>query len=117
MNALIMLLSLAVAQAAVQKAPAPAPPFTTTLSPDEMKGKQAVIETSAGTIVLDLLPEAAPNHVGYFIKLAREGAYRGTTFHRLDQVRNHPGRRPAFEGRRPSGTSTGREASASSRPR
>jgi peptidyl-prolyl cis-trans isomerase B (cyclophilin B) len=84
MNAFIVLLSLAVAQAAaVQKAPAPAPPFTTTLSPDEMKGKQAVIETSAGSIVLDLLPEAAPNHVGYFIKLARDGAYRGTTFHRL----------------------------------
>ncbi len=30
-----------------------------------------------------LTPDAAPNHVGYFIKLAREGAYDGTTFHRL----------------------------------
>jgi peptidylprolyl isomerase len=25
----------------------------------------------------------APNHVGYFMKLAREGAYAGTTFHRV----------------------------------
>jgi cyclophilin family peptidyl-prolyl cis-trans isomerase len=83
MNALILLLSLIVTQAAAQKTPAAASPFTTPLSPDEMKGKQAVVETSAGTIVLDLLPEAAPNHVGYFIKLAREGAYAGTTFHRL----------------------------------
>jgi peptidyl-prolyl cis-trans isomerase B (cyclophilin B) len=33
--------------------------------------------------VLDLLPEKAPNHVGYFIKLAQEAAYNGTTFHRL----------------------------------
>ena len=48
-----------------------------------MSGKQAVIETTAGRIVIDLLPEQAPNHVGYFIKLAGEGAYNGTTFHRL----------------------------------
>jgi peptidyl-prolyl cis-trans isomerase B (cyclophilin B) len=56
--------------------------FTTPLTPDEMRNKQAVVETSAGTFVIDLLPEAAPNHVGYFMKLAREGAYDGTTFHR-----------------------------------
>jgi cyclophilin family peptidyl-prolyl cis-trans isomerase len=48
-----------------------------------MTGKQAVIETTAGRIVIDLLPAQAPNHVGYFIKLAQEGAYNGTTFHRL----------------------------------
>jgi cyclophilin family peptidyl-prolyl cis-trans isomerase len=41
-----------------------------------------VLETSAGTIVIQLLPEVAPNHVGYFMKLAQEGAYNGTTFHR-----------------------------------
>ena len=28
-------------------------------------------------------PDLAPNHVGYFIKLARAGAYDGTTFHRV----------------------------------
>ncbi len=63
-----------------------APPprfFTTPLAMAEMTGKQAVIETSLGRIVIDLLPAHAPNHVGYFIKLAREGAYNGTTFHRL----------------------------------
>jgi cyclophilin family peptidyl-prolyl cis-trans isomerase len=57
--------------------------FRTPLSPDEMKGRQAVVETTAGTFVIELLPERAPNHVGYFIKLAREGAYTGTTFHRV----------------------------------
>jgi peptidyl-prolyl cis-trans isomerase B (cyclophilin B) len=57
--------------------------FTTPLAADQMAGKQAVIETSMGTIVIELLPDAAPNHAGYFIKLAREGAYAGTTFHRV----------------------------------
>ncbi len=44
---------------------------------------QAVLETSLGTIVLDLLPEAAPNHVAHFIARAKEGAYDGTAFHRV----------------------------------
>jgi len=64
------------------KAPTAAP-FTTPLSVAELTGKQAVVNTSAGTIVIDLRPDLAPNHVGYFVKLAREHAYDGTTFHRL----------------------------------
>ncbi len=66
--------------------PAPRPasgPFTTPLTPAEMANKQAVIETSAGAFVIDLRPDLAPNHVGYFIKLAREGAFNGTIFHRV----------------------------------
>jgi peptidyl-prolyl cis-trans isomerase B (cyclophilin B) len=47
-----------------------------------MAGKQAVVETSAGTFVIELLPADAPNHVGYFMKNAKDGAYDGTTFHR-----------------------------------
>ena len=47
-----------------------------------MKGKQAVVETARGTFVIQLLPEVAPNHVGYFIAQARQGAYDKTTFHR-----------------------------------
>lgn len=46
-------------------------------------GKQAVVETTAGTFVIDLRPDLAPNHVEHFIKLAQEGAYKGTTFHRV----------------------------------
>lgn len=66
-------------------APAPARPpfFTSTLPPEEMQQKQAVIETTMGTIVLDLLPDAAPNHVAHFLTRAREGAYDGTVFHRV----------------------------------
>jgi cyclophilin family peptidyl-prolyl cis-trans isomerase len=56
--------------------------FRTTLTPDQMKGKQAVVQTALGTFVIQLLPEAAPNHVGYVIDRARAGAYDGTTFHR-----------------------------------
>ena len=67
----------------------PTPPkeafFTSKLAPEELRNKQAVLDTSAGTIVMDLLPEAAPNHVAHFITRAREGAYNGTTFHRVIQ--------------------------------
>jgi cyclophilin family peptidyl-prolyl cis-trans isomerase len=45
--------------------------------------KQAVVETTAGTFVIDLAPEAAPNQIALFTKLAGEGAYDGTTFHRM----------------------------------
>ena len=44
--------------------------------------RQAVVETSAGTFVLDLDPAAAPNQTAHFIKLAGDGAYEGTIFHR-----------------------------------
>jgi len=57
--------------------------FTTPLKPADMANKQAVVETSRGTFIFDLLPEAAPNHVGFFIENARTGAYEGTTFHRV----------------------------------
>ena len=57
--------------------------FTTPLALEEMRDKQAVIETTLGEMVIDLLPEKAPNHVGYFMKLALEGAYDATSFHRV----------------------------------
>lgn len=45
--------------------------------------QQAVLETSAGTIVMDLLAEQAPNHVALFVKTAQSGGYDGTTFFRM----------------------------------
>lgn len=78
--AIVAALILALVQAPAQKRPTF---FTTPLSVSELSGKQAVVETSAGTIVIDLLPAQASNHVGYFIKVARDGAYNGTTFHRV----------------------------------
>ena len=70
----------------VPASPSPAPrqaPFVNPYTPDELRNKQAVIETEMGTIVIDLLAEAAPMHVAHFIKTARDGAYDGTTFHRV----------------------------------
>jgi peptidyl-prolyl cis-trans isomerase B (cyclophilin B) len=69
------------------RAQRPAPPrdtfFTSTLPASELRNRQAVLDTSEGTIVLDLLADAAPNHVAHFITRAREGAYNGTIFHRV----------------------------------
>lgn len=92
-----------------RQAPSPRPPapsfFTTPLSIEDMRGKQAVLETDRGIIVIDLLPEAAPNHVGHFIKLATEGAYDGTAFHRAvkygiiqggDPISKDPARRGQY---------------------
>jgi peptidyl-prolyl cis-trans isomerase B (cyclophilin B) len=67
----------------ILQAPKPSVPFKTPLTIAEMTNKQAVVNTSAGTFVIDLRPDLAPNHVGYFMKLARSGAYTGTTFHRV----------------------------------
>ena len=61
----------------------PAAPFKADLTASEMANKQAVVATTSGTFVVDLRPDLAPNHVAYFIKLARAGAYTGTTFHRV----------------------------------
>jgi len=73
----LLLALLLVAQAAK-----PAP-FKTPLTMEQMTNKEAVVETTAGTFVIALRPDLAPNHVGYFMKLAEEGAYTGTTFHRV----------------------------------
>jgi peptidyl-prolyl cis-trans isomerase B (cyclophilin B) len=70
--------------AQAQRRPAaPAGPFKTTMTLADMAGRQAVVETTAGSFVIDLRPDLAPNHVGYFMKLAREGAYVDTAFHRV----------------------------------
>ena len=64
-------------------AQAPRTFFTSTLPESEIRNKQAVLETTLGTIVIDLLAEAAPTHVAHFVTRAREGAYDGTIFHRV----------------------------------
>ena len=43
----------------------------------------AVLETSLGTITMELLPELAPEHVKNFVDLANTGFYNGTKFHRV----------------------------------
>jgi peptidyl-prolyl cis-trans isomerase B (cyclophilin B) len=90
---LVAIGSTASAQVRPRPSPAPAPagrkapphdePFKTPLTLQEMRNKQAVVNTSAGTFIIDLRPDLAPNHVGYFMKLAREGGYNGTIVHRV----------------------------------
>lgn len=45
--------------------------------------QQVVLDTTAGPIVLDLLPEAAPSHVAHFTKAVESGELDGTIFHRM----------------------------------
>src|SRR5689334_17974546 len=89
--AAVLTIAAAATAAADQRGAKPAPPkppagpqfFTTPLTVEQMRNKQAVVETDLGTIIIDLLPDAAPNHVGYFIRNAEDGTYTGTAFHRV----------------------------------
>jgi peptidyl-prolyl cis-trans isomerase B (cyclophilin B) len=64
-------------------APQKPAPFKTPLTAEQMAHKQAVVETTAGTFVIDLRADLAPNQVGYFMKMAGDHAYDGTIFHRI----------------------------------
>jgi cyclophilin family peptidyl-prolyl cis-trans isomerase len=60
--------------------------FVSTLLPASSAAQspqQAVLETTAGTIVWDLLADKAPSHVALFIKTAQAGGFDGTAFHRM----------------------------------
>ena len=50
---------------------------------DEGKKYTATMETSKGTIVLELFADEAPKTVNNFVFLAREGFYDGVIFHRV----------------------------------
>jgi peptidyl-prolyl cis-trans isomerase B (cyclophilin B) len=51
-------------------------------------GKVAVLETSYGRIVIELLPDDAPKHVANFRDLIENGFYDGTKFHRIVKESN-----------------------------
>src|SRR5881296_1232128 len=52
-------------------------------SPMSTSNEVAVIKTSEGEMVVQFWPDAAPNTIENFKKLAREGFYDGTIFHRI----------------------------------
>ena len=58
-------------------------PFVATLPVEEMREKQLVLETTEGMVVIDLLADAAPNHVGLIMQQTAEGVFDGTSFHRM----------------------------------
>jgi len=79
---------LATAQAPVADSkPAPKPDENKTATKEEKKTvnqkEVAVIKTSEGTMVVELWPDVAPKTVANFKKLANEGFYDGTAFHRV----------------------------------
>lgn len=47
------------------------------------KENTLILETSKGTVTIDLRPDIAPNHVARIKELAREGFYDGVKFHRV----------------------------------
>ena len=47
------------------------------------KGSRAIIKTKFGDIEVKFYQDIAPRHVENFIKLAKEGFYNGTIFHRV----------------------------------
>jgi cyclophilin family peptidyl-prolyl cis-trans isomerase len=52
---------------------------------DQMKAMRATIETSLGTVKLQLLPESAPGTARAFVHYVRSGMYEGTTVFRVSQ--------------------------------
>jgi cyclophilin family peptidyl-prolyl cis-trans isomerase len=67
---------------------------------DPKRKYTATMETSEGTMTLELWPDVAPQHVNSFVFLARDGYYDGVIFHRVI---------PGFmiQGGDPTGTGTG----------
>ncbi len=65
-----------------EKPVASAPP-TNTAPAAPNTNDVAVVTTTAGVMVLEFYPEIAPNHVANFKKLAKQGFYDGTCFHRV----------------------------------
>ncbi len=50
---------------------------------NDFESVTAVVETSAGTMKFEFFPDKAPGHVENFVKLAEEGFYDETVFHRV----------------------------------
>ena len=70
----------------VRKIPPPPPPVLppfTTETIEELKNFHLAIETSMGNIVVEMLPDKAPNHVRHILRLASVGAFDQTAVHRV----------------------------------
>ena len=82
-------LNLCAVHAAETNSAAAKPTATKTETKEENKtvsantNEVAVIKTSEGTMVVEFWPDVAPGHVENFKKLAKQGFYDGTAFHRV----------------------------------
>jgi peptidyl-prolyl cis-trans isomerase B (cyclophilin B) len=68
---------------AIRETPPPAPEPFSTESVAELAAYRAVLETSAGSITIEVFPDKAPIHVRQFLRLAQAGVYDGMAFHRV----------------------------------
>lgn len=68
-----------------------------------MDNKVVVLETNAGNIEIQLMPEAAPRACENFLKLIEKGYYNGIIFHRV--IKNF-----MIQGGDPTGTGKGGES-------
>ncbi len=53
------------------------------MAPAVFSMTQAIMQTTKGTIVLELFDQDCPNTVGNFVKLANQGYYNNLAFHRV----------------------------------
>ena len=67
----------------IRDKPPPVPEPFSTESAAELAAYRAVLETSAGPITIEVLPDKAPVHVRQFLQLAQAGVYDGMAFHRV----------------------------------
>ena len=61
----------------------PAPGATDATPKPTAAKEHAIIKTTMGEMTLEFWPDVAPNHVENFKKLAKQGFYDGTAFHRV----------------------------------
>ncbi len=81
--AVLMFLASATACSQEKKQTLPSDNTNKEITKVKVKKEVAVIETKTGKIVINFYEKDAPKHVENFKKLAREGFYNGTTFHRV----------------------------------
>ncbi|MEM7546658.1 MAG: peptidylprolyl isomerase [Pseudomonadota bacterium] len=55
----------------------------TAVEAQAVDGNKLIIELKSGEVVIDLMPDVAPQHVERVKTLAAEGAYDGVAFHRV----------------------------------
>ena len=82
------LLALPFAAFALIAAQAPAPPAALPMVPPaeiaaDPANRLTLQLSNGGTVVIQLRPDAAPNHVQRIQQLVRQGFYNGSTFHRV----------------------------------
>src|SRR5262249_38958428 len=67
----------------IRSRPTPAPPPFSQETTEELSQYRVVMETSKGNIVIQPLPDKAPNHVRHILRLTSLGVYDKTAFHRI----------------------------------